>query len=144
MGKMPRRKSTELIEGGNYLLEMDLNTVFMSTSQEAIWQLMPISPGYNTLEGFFFIITAGPQYVVLDTVLVNGFRELDQLYVNWIGQYASEDEVYYFPYKYKVQQSEDVIECSMVLRFAEQYLIRAGARANRENISGAISDISNT
>jgi hypothetical protein len=49
---------------------------------------------------------------------------------------------YYIPYKYK----QDIVvsgsgEYDMVLRLAEQYLIRAEARARQDKISGAISDL---
>jgi hypothetical protein len=48
---------------------------------------------------------------------------------------------YYFPFKYKVQSGSQVTEYSMVLRMAEQYLIRAEARARLNKISLAQDDI---
>jgi hypothetical protein len=45
----------------------------------------------------------------------------------------------YFPTKYKNDQISPITEYSMVMRLAEQYLIRAEARAEQSNITGANS-----
>jgi hypothetical protein len=49
---------------------------------------------------------------------------------------------YYFPFKYKLNKPEDPqSEYLMVLRLAEQYLIRAEARAQQGDLTGARSDL---
>ena len=63
---------------------------------------------------------------------------------NWLGIYTAPNtnKQYYFPYKYKSYQSgKPVTEYYMVLRLGEQYLIRAEARAQQGNISGALADL---
>jgi len=49
---------------------------------------------------------------------------------------------YRYPYKYKSLTSGANAEYYTVLRLAEQYLIRAEARAQQNNIGGAQSDVS--
>ena len=60
---------------------------------------------------------------------------------NWIGYHEGEDA--FFAYKYKIWNSSEfpIEEYSMVLRFAEQYLIRAEAYAQTGNLAEAIKDI---
>ena len=63
-------------------------------------------------------------------------------WLNGSGTYtASPTAKYYFPYKYQSSATSTVTEYVMMLRLAEQYLIRAEARANQGNTSGAISDL---
>jgi hypothetical protein len=47
----------------------------------------------------------------------------------------------YFPSKYKIKSGTPLKEYSMVIRLAEIYLIRAEARAQQNNLSGAIDDL---
>ncbi len=48
----------------------------------------------------------------------------------------------YFPFKYKIgTQDAQVNEYLTVFRLAEQYLIRAEARAQQNNFSGAVDDL---
>jgi hypothetical protein len=49
--------------------------------------------------------------------------------------------VYYYPYKYKSLVFGANAEYYTLLRLAEQYLIRAEARAEQGNVSGAQADI---
>ena len=50
-------------------------------------------------------------------------------------------KTYSYPYKYKVRNGFTVTEYNMVERLAEQYLIRAEARAQQNDISGATADL---
>src|SRR5205085_2875647 len=61
---------------------------------------------------------------------------------NWINSVVAGGSgiTYYFPFKYK-DNSSTVTEYLMVLRLGEQYLIRAEARAQLGNTSGALSDM---
>jgi hypothetical protein len=91
---------------------------------------------------------------VLTKFLLNTFDTADQRAAlgNWINRTiynsssTSKDTAYYV-FKYKVANSTGVTsvaamtEYFMVLRLAEQYLIRAEARAQQNNIGGAQSDL---
>lgn len=120
---------------------LDLNSVFLANSREAIWQLMPVIPNLNTKEGRRFIITSTPNHVSLSNHLLNSFEEEDVRKVNWIGSKTISGVTYYYPFKYKVRTGSDLTEYSMVLRLAELYLIRAEARVQQEKIEEAVSDI---
>lgn len=139
--------STQVLDQtGTYELLEDLDSVFLANSREAIWQISPEGRGYsltNTQEGSVFIIHPLFYFLAqfkLDPAFVNSFSSEDKRLENWIGFHESTAN--YFPHKYKIQNSiEDATEFSMVLRLAEQYLIRAEARARQGNLSGAVSDL---
>ena len=128
-------------QSGMYSLLSDVDAVFLKNSTEAIWQISPAGRGSatsNTNEGYLFI-SSFPVFTLTDDVPEN-FTPNDLRYVHWIG-YNEEREAYY-PFKYKdANSSNNITEYSMVLRLAEQYFIRAEARAKSQSISGAITDI---
>ncbi len=124
-----------------YSLPADLNQVFLANSSEAIWQLQPVQPGLNTFEGYTFILTGFPTSVALSDSLIREFEPNDTRRTSWIDSVEAGGSVYYFPFKYKVQSGSPVTEYSVALRLAEQYLIRAEARAWRNNLSGAAEDL---
>ncbi|MDN5217340.1 RagB/SusD family nutrient uptake outer membrane protein [Fulvivirgaceae bacterium BMA12] len=137
-------EASQLLDG-TYSLSTDLTNVFLANSDEAIWQLRPAGSFQNTNEGLAFILTTPPQSsvggVALSSRLLDAFEVGDQRRVNWINSFTNESDTWYYPFKYKVRSQEEVTEYSMVLRLAEQYLIRAEARAQMDNISGAIADL---
>lgn len=132
--------SGTVIDGNRYHLLEDLNGVFLKNSDEAIWQLQTFNAPRNTWEGF----NAVPLSAVifrLQQPLVNAFEPGDLRKEMWTGNMAVSGAPVYYPFKYKVRTSDDFTEYSMVLRFAEQYLIRAEARAQQDNITGALADL---
>jgi len=141
--------ATTLIENSTvYKLANDLNTVFLPSSSEAIWQLrMPdaILKNYTTYEGFFFNITNSIDLNnnVLSNQLLSAFDSTDLRKKKWIGRYVtSNKDTVYFPAKYKVKYGTDPAqENSTVLRLAEQYLIRAEALAMQGKTNPAINDV---
>jgi len=122
----------------SFKLNSDLNSVFLANSTEAIFQLgIPLPANLNTWDGHTFILTSSPVGSSFTTSispqLLNSFEQNDNRKTSWLGVYTTTDppiQNYYFPYKYKVRQSTDLTEFTMVLRLAEQYLIRAEAEAN--------------
>jgi starch-binding outer membrane protein, SusD/RagB family len=133
--------ATSIINSGAYNLVPDLNAVFLANSNEAIWQLLPIIPNINTQEGYTFILTADPTNVTLSDSVRKAFEPGDNRYVDWISSFTDGSNTWYFPYKYKVQASSTLTEYSMIFRLAEQYLIRAEARMQENNISGSQDDL---
>jgi len=139
-------QSTAVITNSSlYTLLPDLNQVFLANSQEAIWQLQPVTPSYNSFEGNIFILTSGPfsstASITLSTQLLNSFEPGDLRKSNWTNADTTNGGEYYYPFKYKVKSSNTVTEYQMVLRVAEQYLIRAEAEAHLQNIPEAITDL---
>ncbi|WP_431199644.1 RagB/SusD family nutrient uptake outer membrane protein [Mucilaginibacter sp. P19] len=73
---------------------------------------------------------------------LNSFENGDQRKLNWILPTTVSGTTYYSPYKYRNATANSISpEYLIVLRAGEQYLIRAEARAQQNNISGSISDI---
>jgi len=136
-------ESSIVIEDGGYQLVPILDSVFNAYSPEAIWQLTPVVPGFNTFEGYDFIpadSTTVPAYAV-DTALLNAFEPGDRRKASWLGYRTIGGQVYAYPYKYQIQAGITDRENEMVLRLAEQYLIRAEARTNMGDINGAQLDL---
>lgn len=132
--------ATTLID--HYQLENNLDDVFLATSQEAIWQLMPVVPMQNTQEGAYLILTTPPNYASLSPYLTDSFEVNDQRKQKWIGTYTDSTGTWYYPYKYKISVGDNpVTEYEMVFRLAEQFLVRAEARAHSSDISGAQADL---
>lgn len=136
------QQSSGVIINSDYALLPDLNSVFLKNSKEAIWQLPPVNPIYNTQEARYFVFTATPAYHVLRNELVTAFASDDKRLENWIGSKIVSGNNVYYPFKYKAyQQNAPVTEYSMILRLAEQYLIRAEARARQGRLTEAIADL---
>lgn len=139
--------ASAVINSGSYSLEKDVTHVFLYTSNESIFQMMPVAQGYNTTEGNQFIPSrtfAVPAYS-LSNYLLGVFEPGDKRVINWIGSQSAGGALYSFPYKYKLKADFSALfvlrEYYVVLRLAEQYLIRAEARANLGNLPGAIQDL---
>jgi len=125
---------------GTYQLSA-LEEVFLKNSTESIWQLMPPANA-NTPAGSFLILTTAPTFVSLSPDFAqSGFESNDKRKDAWVKSLVSNDITYYYPFKYRVQNSPDVSEYTMVLRLGEQYLIRAEARAQLNNLQAAVADL---
>lgn len=140
--------STKVInENSTYELLTDLNEVFLTNSKEAIWQISPIGGGgivTHTNEGSLFVIDPVLSFLAaiqLQEDFVESFTENDKRFIDWIGYNQSRNA--HFVHKYKVRYSNTfpITEYSMVMRLAEQYLIRAEARAQIGNLPGSIEDL---
>lgn len=131
-----------LNESSTYTLEPNVDSVFLKDSKEAIWQLLPVLPGYNSIEGGSFILTTTPSLVALSASLVANFDSADKRRVAWIQSINVDNAEYDYAFKYKAYQNQPAItEYSIVLRLAEIYLLRAEARARQANLSGAMEDL---
>lgn len=125
-----------------YILE-DLNKVFLKESRETIWQLQPSVAGKNTDEAGAFVFLSGPPpLTALSAVLVNTFSPGDKRRNNWIGSVSNASFSWFYAYKYKKNNPTAVsTEFPIVLRLAEQYLIRAEARAEHGDLIGSLEDL---
>jgi len=124
-----------------------LNNTFLPVSSETILQLLPpITQIWNTSEGFSFLpfsSFASPSYSLTNS-LMSAFEPADERKTNWVNSMVINTTTYYYPFKYKVKSvaaGAPKTEYSVVLRMGEQYLIRAEARANLNNLTGAQSDL---
>lgn len=133
-------ESTSVINSGLYTLSTNLSDVFLADSKESILQIWnqygyitsatQLVPPVNTL----------PVYP-LTTALYNAFEGGDLRKNFWIGTSVvpngTNNTPYYYSNKYKnTQLNTNSPEYLVVLRIAEQYLIRAEARAQQGKITG--------
>lgn len=134
-------ESSIVIAEPSYTLSTTANA-FLSTSTETIWQLMPVAANFNTLEGNVFVPAAGsaPAYGVTSSVM-SGFATNDTRKANWTKTISVGGINYTYPSKYKVKTGATVTEYYIVLRLAEQYLIRAEARARQAKLPEAKADL---
>lgn len=142
--------ATTVINNGTYKLSPlnGTNEVFTKNSSEAIWQLYTPQPNsINTYDGNQFILLSAPtsssnnSRATISPQLLSAFETGDQRFVNWVRSVTANGVTYYFPYKYKIQTGgTPLTEYTMVLRLAEQYLIRAEAKAELGDVS-AVTDI---
>ncbi|MBC7849537.1 MAG: RagB/SusD family nutrient uptake outer membrane protein, partial [Chitinophagaceae bacterium] len=136
--------ATDIIESDKFSLAGNLDDVFLHTSTEAIWQLKPVSPSFNTWEAFVVVPTTSattPGFLLTDELL-SRFEVGDYRFTHWTQSRDWNGDSLYYPYKYKVALAgSPLTEYYTVLRLAEQYLIRAEARAKLNDLTGAISDL---
>jgi len=135
--------SAVLNETGTYIWETDLDKVFLKESTGTIWQLAAGGWYANTQEGALFIFNAGPPPTVsLSPELYDSFATDDQRRSHWIRAITDGTTTWYHAYKYKQDNSSTgSSEYSVMLRLAEQYLIRAEARAMQGELIGAKEDL---
>ncbi|WP_257668943.1 RagB/SusD family nutrient uptake outer membrane protein [Parapedobacter tibetensis] len=139
-------EATKVIQDSRYIILDSLHHVFLIDSKEAIWQLQTANTstvGVNTWEGFN-IVPFNPgtrsNYNVYEEAL-DSYEAGDQRKEDCLTTYELNAETFYYPYKYKRRTASPVVEYSMVLRFAEVYLIRAEARAQQNDLGNAIADL---
>lgn len=127
---------------GTTVWEPDLDKVFLRNSSGSLWQLKP-NEGGNTIEANVFIPTSVfAVQIAISAPLLAAFEPGDQRRSNWIGSISDGTDTWYYPLKYKEDgPTTPSLEYSVLFRLAEQYLIRAEARAQLGNITGAQSDI---
>lgn len=140
--EMAEALTTELITA--FPLEADLDKVFLKDSPETIWQLKS-EEGNNTKEAAQLIILSIPgQNYALTDALLESFEDGDLRLEHWVGNASDADETItlHYAHKYKANGNETTTsEHSILFRSAEQYLIRAEARAHLENLVGAQTDL---
>jgi hypothetical protein len=144
-------QATQVINNTSlFSLVPDLNSVFLKNNSEAILQFEvnpAVQPFNATIEGFNIVPSAGyvPNWY-LTPQLLSAFETGDHRRLSWVDSTNVGGTEYYFPYKYKIgpdqaQINTPATEYYMVLRLAEQYLIRADANAQLGNLTMAINDL---
>lgn len=150
-------EATAIINNTSLFSLPSLNNVFLKNSNGTIWQLQPVRLNFNTEDARLFIIPStglsNDNPVYLSNILLNSFETGDQRRYNrnWIDSVTISNTTYYFPYKYKINVpnsdinpttgTQNMTEYLTVFRLGEQYLIRAEARAQQNNIVGAQADL---
>lgn len=135
------QESSEIISSGDYDINVNINDVFLNDSQESILQFWT-RDGYTT-EGTLFIpgSNSAPTYPITKNLL-NAFEKDDQRKAFWLDS-VQVTEIYYYPFKYKNRSNllingEEYLSC---LRLGEQYLIRAEAETQLNDINEGQADL---
>lgn len=138
--------SSVLNQSHLYVWPTNVESVFGKESLSTIWQLMPAVDGANTHEGGTFVFTQGPPpALAVSAELVSAFSSDDLRKSNWLKAVSDGTTTWYHANKYKESSNTgSSAEYSIVLRMAEQYLIRAEARAHQGDLIGAKEDLNKT
>lgn len=144
------KNASLVIADARYQLLDDLDAIFLKNSGETIWALQP-NPladnkrNPNTPDGRAFLPMNTPSNCYLSEDQIDAFETGDKRLERWTTKgFNNLGEQVKVPYKYKKGESAGQPaqeEYTMVLRLAEQYLIRAEARAKVGNLDGALSDL---
>jgi starch-binding outer membrane protein, SusD/RagB family len=141
--------ASTVIGSGLYSLP-DINNTFVNTSNEIIWQFATLTGvsiyATNTdAKGGSYAAATGtvPAFTLTDT-LYKSLEDGDRRKTSWVTPTVIGGSNYNVITKYKLRVLPSGTatgnEFNVVLRLAEQYLIRAEARAQLNNLSGAIAD----
>lgn len=133
------QEATAVINNTQFSLEPDLTKIFRTTSQEAIFQLWSnVRP--NDRLNFMVFDNFGPFLTALRPEFVQGFEPNDKRWSTY-GRKAVNNGITYLGVEKYSGSSAPVVDYSTVLRLAEQYLIRAEARAQLNKPAEAVSDL---
>jgi starch-binding outer membrane protein, SusD/RagB family len=137
--------ATQVINSNTYSLAPTASA-FINTSNETILQFATYY-GFSSFVQSYRTSVVGtniaPPTYVLTSNIANSFEAGDNRKTNWIDSTVYTTK-YYRINKYKIYTAATAgagNEYNVVLRLAEQYLIRAEARAQQGNTSGAATDI---
>lgn len=136
-------ESNTVISSGNYILQQDLNSVFLKESPSTIWQLKPEMEGYPTMEAQTFIFDFGPPFLyALSDDFITDFETGDLRKEVWTREISDGSTSWHHPYKYKQNMYGSIsTEYSIQFRLSEQFLIRAEASLNLDRLQEAKQDI---
>jgi len=135
-------EATKVITASDVSYSLPLDSLaFVNTSPEIILQFAT-QYGFSQFGGVYRTssTTAVPAYT-LNPVIANAFEAGDTRRRDWVDSVTSGTTKYYKIKKYKLVTATAGNEYDVILRLAEQYLIRAEARAQQNNLSGAQDDI---
>jgi hypothetical protein len=147
-------QATLVINNSSLYSLPQLNDVFKANSSEGIWQLQQSNNtilSYNsTPEGYLLIprilnSNSNPPFLYLTPAIINAFETNDKRKSTWIDSTIYRNTKYFFPYKYQQGPAQSTangsyVEYYMALRLAEQFLIRAEAKAHQDK-ADAVTDL---
>lgn len=136
-------QASAVINTGAYTPLPPPDSVFLRNSRSAILQIW-MQDGF-TLPGQALTPASPGSYTFypLTEELINSFEPGDIRKTTWTGTFSYGGIVYHYPYKYKKRTATTGTDAEylMILRIEEQYLIRAEARAQQNNIEEAVADL---
>jgi len=135
--------ASAVLNNAEYVWETDIDKIFLKDCTATIWQFSPNLVGNNADEGSVFVFQTGPPpFVGLREELYTSFANDDLRKSHWIASVTDGTNTWYHANKYKQNTNTGTsVEYSIVFRLAEQYLIRAEARARQGELSNAKQDL---
>lgn len=127
-----------VIGSGRYTLLTSPTGIWNKNNTEAILQLANNSTENNTVASLY-IYTSAPANV-LTPALLNAFEIGDLRRTTWIRTQTYSGQSVSIPYK-MTSTANNPPEYTTLIRLAEMYLIRAEARAMREDFRGCADDV---
>jgi hypothetical protein len=133
-------QSSSVINSGLYTPLASPLTVFEANSNETILSIATLN-GYIT-DGPNLIAGGGvPQFPIND-LLFKSFETGDLRKSAWIDTITQNGTLYYYPFKYHNNSDNlSTPENLVILRAGDQYLVRAEAEIQENNIASAVADI---
>ncbi|MCX2584322.1 RagB/SusD family nutrient uptake outer membrane protein [Pedobacter sp. MR22-3] len=132
-------QASSVIGSGTYSLPGP-DVSFINNSNEIIWQIGNAT-GVSVLgSSYVTLATVIPNYTLSEATYQSFESATDLRRTNWVTPKTISGKTYYGISKFKVGSGTGN-EYNVALRFAEQYLIRAEARAQQNNLSGAKTDL---
>ena len=134
--------ATAVINSGLYTLNPDVNAVFLSNSNETIFQLW--NQGGVALASTY--VPNNPSFAFSYSVqpgLVSAFEIGDTRKDAWLKAGTGTQANNYYPYKWKAKPpvASANTEYPIEFRLAEMYLIRAEALAQTSDVTNGLADI---
>ena len=131
-----------VINAGMYLPLSQPDSIFLKNSRGTILQIW-VRDGFTFSGRTFLPMINGSSSYPVSTDLMHAFEPGDLRKTKWTGTFTYAGELYNHPYKYKNGNltTGDAAEYIMVLRIAEQYLIRAEALCQEGYTDAAVADL---
>jgi hypothetical protein len=132
----------ESVISSNLYTPLDNTTnAFKKGSREAILQIW--TQNGNTSQGAVLVPTTGTPSYYLTGSFINTFEANDLRKGVWTSTFASGSTSYNLSTKYKKNTTTTGTDAEylILLRSAEQYLIRAEAKAEQNNLTEAVTDL---
>lgn len=135
--------ATMVLDAPGFVLEDNLDNVFLKESRSTIWQFKPKFEGSNADEGATLIfMDTPPPSLSLREELVGSFEVGDLRRANWVKTLTDGTSEWHHAYKYKQNINTGTsLEYSVVFRLEEMVLIRAEARAMLGDLEGGLADL---
>lgn len=135
------REATEIIEQNSLFTLESLENVFLTSSREAIWALQNSSTQITTNDAVSIQgMPNSNSFFIFSPYTLQQFNPTDQRKIKWTKTIGNTTAQYKF--KTYTNLAGGKSEAPMVFRLAEQYLIRAEARAMQAGkMEGAIADV---
>lgn len=135
--------ASEVLSNQLYTWEIDAANAFLKDSPAIILSLQSGAAGLNTQDARSFIFSFGPpSKPAMSDELRNAFEPGDVRRTLWVRTITNGTDNWYQAYKYKkTTPTTPSQEYTILFGMAEQYLIRAEARAMQGNTMGAQQDL---